>query len=203
MDKAIRYFPYILAFFHAIGVGIFLYFSSAPDLSYINIFMSAVLVLIAEKNLNKAAMIFAFIFITGYMIELVGVQTGLLFGTYEYQPAMGPLLFGTPIIIGATWYAVVAGAANIARYVRGSLLARALLAGFLAVLMDLAIEQVAVRYGLWQWEGVAIPLYNYLCWFVFGTIFAWVYLKFTDEINKTAFYLFWIWAAFFTILTLF
>jgi len=203
MAKAISYFGLVLVIFHVIGVGLFLYLNSAPSLSYLTILGSAILVLIAEENRVKSAIVFGIIFITGYLIELVGVQTGYLFGQYIYQDAMGPLIFGTPVIIGATWYATVAGAANVSRYVKAPILAQSILAGCLAVLMDMLIEQVAVSYGLWQWVGGEIPIYNYVCWFIFGSIFAFIYLKLTENKNKVAFHLFWIWIGFFSILTLF
>ena len=203
MAKAISYFGIILLIFHAVGIGLFLYLESAPDLSYLTILGSAILVLIAEESRSKSLLVFAFILFFGYLIELIGVQTGYLFGQYEYQTAMGPLLFGTPLIIGATWYATVAGAANISRFVKAPILAQSILAGCLAVMMDVLIEQVAISYGLWSWVGGDIPFYNYVCWFIFGTIFAFIYLKLTTHKNKLAFQLFWIWIAFFSILTLF
>ncbi len=203
MTKAISYFGLVLIIFHAVGIGIFLYLNAAPNLSYLTILGSAVMVLIAEENRTKSAIVFGIVFIVGYLIELIGVQTGYLFGQYIYQDAMGPLVFGTPVIIGATWYATVAGAANVSRFVKAPILAQSILAGCLAVLMDMLIEQVAVSYGLWQWVGGEIPIYNYVCWFIFGSIFAFIYLKLTPNKNKVAFHLFWIWIAFFSILTLF
>jgi putative membrane protein len=203
MDKAKKYFFPILVLFHLIGVGLFLYLKLAPGLSFLNILMSAVLVFLVEKEKKKAAIVFAIIIVFGFIIELIGVQTGLLFGEYLYASSMGPQLFGTPIIIGATWFAVIAGASNIARYVKGSVMSRAIIAGILAVLMDVLIEQVAVGYNLWQWKSGSIPFYNYLCWFIFGSIFAYLYLRITPEKNKLAVRLFCIWVGFFAILALF
>lgn len=203
MDRAIKFFPAILLLFHVIGVGLFLYLSAAPELSYLNIFMSAILVLLAEKEGKKAGMVFIIVFLAGFVIEFIGVQTGLLFGTYAYDSSMGPLVFGTPLIIGATWYAVIAGAASITMHLKGGIIIRSLVAGALAVLMDLFIEQVAIRYQLWSWDGGTPPLYNYICWFIFGSAFAFLYLKQTKHLNKTALYLFFIWLLFFSILTLF
>ncbi|MCB9225057.1 MAG: carotenoid biosynthesis protein [Crocinitomicaceae bacterium] len=165
--------------------------------------MSAILVLIAEKEQRKSIQIFAFIFVTGFLIELIGVQTALLFGEYTYEPSMGPLLFGTPFIIGATWYAVVAGAASVAGLFRLNIFLKSALAGMLAVIMDLFIEQVAIKYELWRWTDSQPPIYNYICWFVFGSMFAFLYIKNTKNLNKTALSLFWIWLLFFTVLTLF
>jgi putative membrane protein len=201
MDKAIKYFPPVLVIFHLVGISMFLIERKAPDLTFANLLLSACLVLLAEENLKKAILIFTLIFLGGFLIELIGVQTGLLFGNYWYEDAMGPLLFKTPIIIGATWYAVVVGAANISRYVKGSILSRAILTGLLTVLMDILIEKVAINYGLWNWQDGEIPYFNYFCWFIFSALFALVYLRFTDTINKTAVYLYFIWIGFFSLLT--
>ena len=202
MDKAIRYFPWALVFFHTIGIGMFLYMAKAPDYSYMNIFLSAMLVLFSEKIQLKSLLVFGVIFLSGYLIELIGVQTGLLFGSYVYLDAMGPLIFGTPIIIGATWYAVVVGAVSIIRPLKLNIFWKAVMSGILATVMDLLIEQVAMNYGLWQWEGDTVPLYNYICWFLFGSLFAFIYLKSTVNQNQTARYLYWIWLLFFLILTI-
>ncbi|MEO9534036.1 MAG: carotenoid biosynthesis protein [Crocinitomicaceae bacterium] len=203
MAKIKLYLFPLLILFHVIGVGLFLYFKVAPELSFLNILMSAIVVFLVEKDLKKAAIGFSVIFIIGFIIELIGVQTGYLFGEYIYASSMGPQLFGTPIIIGATWYAVIAGAANIANFVQGSTIAKGIVAGVLAVLMDVLIEQVAIGYNLWQWKSGSIPLYNYVCWFIFGSIFAYLYLRITPEKNKLAIQLFCIWIGFFAILALF
>ena len=203
MAKIKLYLFPLLILFHVIGVGLFLYFKVAPELSFLNILMSAIVVFLVEKDLKKAAIGFSVIFIIGFIIELIGVQTGYLFGEYIYASSMGPQLFGTPIIIGATWYAVIAGAANIANFVQGSTIAKGVVAGVLAVLMDVLIEQVAIGYNLWQWKSGSIPLYNYVCWFIFGSIFAYLYLRITPEKNKLAIQLFCIWIGFFAILALF
>ncbi|UKN03613.1 carotenoid biosynthesis protein [Paracrocinitomix mangrovi] len=203
MDKAIKYFPLALLIFHMVGIGIFLYFKQAPELSFVNILLSAILVFVSEKDLKKAFIPFIIIFISGFVIELIGVQTGYLFGDYVYHSSMGPQLFGTPLIIGATWYAVVAGASSLAVLVKGSMLARSVLAGMLSTLMDVLIEQVAVKYGFWQWDQGQIPFFNYVCWFAFATAFSYLYLNVSASGNKIGRYLFFIWIVFFTTLTFF
>ena len=202
MDRAIKLFPYFLLLFHAIGIGLFLYFSEAPELSYLNILLSALLVLFSEKLNIGSLLVFGIIFLFGFVIELIGVQTGYLFGTYVYEDAMGPLIYGTPIIIGATWYAVVLGSCSIARSFKANIFLQSLIAGALAVLMDLMIEQVAINYGLWAWEGGTVPVFNYVCWFIFGSLFSFIYLRSTSNLNETARYLYWIWLGFFSLLTI-
>ena len=198
-----KYLPFVLAFFHLIGLGIFIYNHKAPDLSYVTITLSALVVLLMEKKHQLTYLVFAVIFAGGYLVELIGVQTGYLFGEYSYLPSMGPTIMDTPIFIGACWYGVVVGAANIARYVKGSPLMRSLLAAILAVAMDIVLERTAIAYGLWSWINDSVPFYNYFCWFLFSFLFAWLYLRKTEEKNKLSVWLYIIWFLFFSILSIF
>ncbi|MBD3637951.1 MAG: carotenoid biosynthesis protein [Crocinitomicaceae bacterium] len=201
MDKVTNIFPIALAVFHVIGATLFIYLSKAPDFSYITIFLSAVLVALSEELNSKSLLLFLVIFCGGFLIELIGVQTGWLFGSYHYNTAMGPLIFGTPVIIGATWYAVVVSSCNWANRMAKHILIRSVLAGALAVLMDVVIEQVALHYELWSWKNDTVPWFNYLCWFVFGSLFSFIYFRYSKGQNRTAHYLYGIWFLFFTILT--
>ena len=45
-----------------------------------------------------------FIIISGFVIEVIGVNTGYPFGTYTYGEAFGPQLMGTPFMIGVNWF---------------------------------------------------------------------------------------------------
>lgn len=202
MSVVKKYTIHLLLIFHIIGIGLFIYLRAAPNISYLTILLSALLILANEPKSNSSILIFLTIFLLGYLIELIGIQTGWLFGDYYYQPAMGPMFMATPIIIGATWYAVVVGAANIARNIKASIIGRSLLAGIFAVFLDFFIEKVAISYGFWSWESGVVPFYNYLCWFIFSAVFAFVYLNFQKSINKSSIYLFIIWVGFFALLTL-
>lgn len=192
----------LILIFHLIGVVLFVYLQEAPDISYLTILLSALLVLVNEPKSERSLSLFGSIFLLGYVIELIGVQTGWLFGDYSYESAMGPVIMSTPIIIGATWYAVVVGAANISRKVNASILGRSLLAGVLTVFLDFFIEQVAINYGFWSWESGTVPIYNYLCWFIFSAVFAYAYLRFQKSDNRISVYLYIVWIAFFAVLTL-
>ena len=44
-----------------------------------------------------------FAFVIGLVTEIIGVNTGLLFGTYSYSSILGPKLFNVPLIIGLNW----------------------------------------------------------------------------------------------------
>lgn len=118
---------------------------------------------------------------SGYLIELIGTHTGLLFGDYEYGAVMGLRLFGVPLIIGVMWLVVTLSAWQIVQYGGLSIIRRFMLAGVLVVMFDLVLEQFAIVYGLWVWQGNEVPLYNYACWFVFSQLCFWLYQRFSPK----------------------
>lgn len=48
------------------------------------------------------------------IVELIGVNTGLLFGTYQYGENLGIKVFGVPFLIGINWGVITFLTANIA-----------------------------------------------------------------------------------------
>lgn len=108
----------------------------------------------------------------GFFAELIGVQTGILFGDYIYGSVLGLKIFDVPIMVGVMWALVM--------MVVWSLipekwrLYKIPVAGLLAVLYDLVLEHFATRFDLWTWDG-SIPLSNYVGWFVVSSLIAAVY----------------------------
>ena len=51
----------------------------------------------------KTLAVFCFIFIAGIIIEIIGVNTGLIFGNYSYGKGLGIKIWGTPLLIGINW----------------------------------------------------------------------------------------------------
>lgn len=195
-----RYFPIVLVIFHCIGLFLFIQSDSASELTWMNLSLCGLLVFLSESDWRKGFFIFTFIFTGGFLIELIGTKTGILFGNYEYGEVLGWKLMGVSLIIGVNWYAIVLAASNIARFVRTGTFLQAIIAGLLCVVLDIAIEPVAVKYAFWIWEGGEIPLFNYVTWFLFAVLFALIYLKNSPKLNKTAAWLFVIWLLFFLIL---
>lgn len=201
MRRFSPYFPYILLLFHVIGLVLFIRSESASDLTWMNLTLCGLLVFLGEENWKKNVLTFLIIFSGGFLIELIGTKTGYLFGNYQYGDVLGFKLFDVSLIIGVNWFAIVLASSNLVRKVNVPIIFKALLAALLAVLLDFVIEPIAVKYGFWTWKNDIIPLFNYLTWFVFAFIFSWIYLKNSIAVNKTAVWLYFIWLAFFIILS--
>ena len=88
------------------------WFISATPL---NLIISLVLLLLNSSDSNKTIMIAGIAFIIGMFTEILGVNYGLIFGTYFYGEALGPKLLGVPILIGYNWAMVLIITASIAQ----------------------------------------------------------------------------------------
>ena len=49
------------------------------------------------------------IYLGTFLLEVAGVATGAVFGSYRYTPALGALVWGVPPVIGWNWVLVVLG----------------------------------------------------------------------------------------------
>lgn len=108
------------------------------------------------------------------IIEVIGVATGDIFGSYEYKSALGPQVWNVPIIIGLNWLLIMLGAIGISRRI-GNTALFALSVGTLVILLDYLLEPVAVKLDYWEWNTHSIPLRNYLGWLIAGTVSAIIY----------------------------
>lgn len=201
MARVIPYFPAVLAIFHVVGFYLFTNDSTYASLTPINLMLCGVLVFLTE-SWRSMWVVYILIFILGYVAELVGVKTGLLFGNYYYSDVLGPKIFDIPIIIGVNWCITVACACSIFISFQLPLILKVLGSGLVATALDAIIEPVAIGYHFWVWENDTVPLFNYICWFIISAFFAWMYLIKSKSRNNTAFFLSFIWLLFFVGLNL-
>lgn len=196
-----KYYPYVLGLFHAIGIVLFIVNPNASDLSYLVLLLSGTLLLLSETFSIKKGLVYLSIFSFGFLIELIGTKTGYLFGTYHYDSALGYMWAGVPVIIGLNWLIIVIASVSIVRKLKVEHhIVCAFLAALLCTLMDVIIEPVATAYNMWSWNDTIIPVYNYVCWFIFSFIFALLYIKNSKKHNPTGVALYLIWVLFFLIL---
>ena len=121
-----------------------------------------------EGYTRRFWIISAVVFALGFLAEVIGVSTGLLFGTYSYGTTLGPQLFHTPLMIGVNWLLLVYCSFHIAGRFVEPLYFRSVVAGALMVVYDFALEPAAIYLDMWSWEGGAVPLQNYLAWGIIG-----------------------------------
>jgi len=171
-DKKVALATLVLIIFYAVGLyGIG--FSSNPGwfraLSPLNLLLTNVLLYSFHKTWNLSFLLFAAVaLLAGFISELIGVHTGLLFGSYTYGSSLGPKLWGIPLVISLNWLLLVYITGIIVQRLPINWVLRALLAAALMTFLDMFIEPVASVLDFWTWEGYHIPVVNYWGWLGVG-----------------------------------
>ena len=182
----------ILLLLYIVGIGA-LWFDVHPDfilLTPVNLLISLGLMLWRHPAKDRALWIFVGIcYIAGFVVEMAGVQTGLIFGEYKYGKVLGLKLWGTPLLIGVNWVMLVYTSAVVVDRLWGEmpLLPRIALAAAIMVALDVLIEPVAVAFGFWSWERGIIPLQNYIAGYVLAFALIALFYKLKGRVfNKAA-----------------
>lgn len=135
-------------------------------LTAVNLLITAFLMIWNYARIdNRLILACLFTYLTGFIVEVIGVQTGVLFGSYAYSGLLGPRILGTPLMIGVNWLLMIISVWSISILFFKKLLLAALMGAALMVLMDLLIEPFAIFFNLWTWENNDPPIQNYLAWF--------------------------------------
>ena len=116
---------------------------------------------LADKKFLIAFFSIAFL---GFIIEVIGVKTGLIFGKYSYGNGLGFKLLDVPLIISINWAMLIFAGIRIVSVIFANKIVSLVVAALLVTLIDLLIEQVAPRLDFWQFEGGLPGLHNYLGW---------------------------------------
>jgi len=126
-------------------------------------------------------------FVLGFVAELIGVHTGLLFGEYSYGSVLGWKVAEVPLTIGTNWLMLTYLCGSVVDRLPLKVPLKMLLAAGLMTLLDVLIEPVAIHLGFWTWHTATIPLANYLGWYgVSGGIFMVFYLLPFKKTNALA-----------------
>jgi bisanhydrobacterioruberin hydratase len=106
-----------------------------------------------------------------FTIEAIGVNTGIIFGQYEYGEGLGLKLLQTPIIIGINWLFLVYTTSAVIEKLKLPAYLKILLASTGMLLYDIVLEQVAPKLDMWHWQNEIIPFQNYGTWFALAVLF--------------------------------
>jgi uncharacterized membrane protein len=133
----------------------------------------------------KTMLVFAFIATTAFVLELVGVSTGVPFGNYQYDRGLGLMFHNTPLLIGFNWlFLVYSSHAIVSKFFTNRLLL-VLLGGALMLCYDLILECVAPVMKMWHFTTSYPPFANFFSWFIVSIIFHSLLVIFKIKIKNT------------------
>ena len=139
------------------------------ELTPLNLLLTGMILFHFETAKNRSYFIFLLTsIILGFAIEVLGVKTGSIFGNYTYSHVLGPHLLDVPLIIGLNWAILIYCSGLFAKRLFKNIFLQALIGACIMTILDFFIEPAAIELNFWRWEGEAIPLKNYLAWFIFS-----------------------------------
>jgi bisanhydrobacterioruberin hydratase len=172
----------ILLLFLIHFVGILGYISpfsnSFRQLSSISILAIITIIIYSQPNKSlKSYLVYSIIIFCGYLIEIIGVSTGEIFGSYQYGITLGRKILNVPPIIGVNWLMLLMATGDLVNRFKFNIFIASLLGAFLLVVLDILIEPVAIYHDFWKWDENLIPSQNYVAWFIVSFLLHLFHLK--------------------------
>ncbi len=106
-----------------------------------------------------------------FLVAVVGINTGVLFGSFEYGSTLPTTVAHIPLVVPLNWAMLLLSAYGFFSNAVSQRHLRALLASVVVFLLNLLIQPVGVKLGYWVWDTDTIPVQNYISWFVVSIIF--------------------------------
>lgn len=162
-------------------------------------------VLYYQKHWNIRIIAFClFVFAVTFAVEVAGVQSGRIFGVYKFGKTLGPKLWNVPIVMGVFWLLLVYCVGVMLKSIKYHTLLKAAIGAAMLVMLDVLMEPVAVKFGMWGFDKNRVPLMNYIAWFFVSFPLILLFLNLKAKVrNELAPYAFVVVTGFFLVANLF
>ena len=209
--ETIRHKPHllisILILYYSVGILLFMIGETRSlfnALTPFSLILSFGAVLVYQKELTrKLGIVFIAVFTGTFIIEIIGVNTGVLFGSYVYGNALGIKIFNTPVLIGLNWLILIYCTTAIVNHLFKEKVTRIILGSVMMVGYDLLLEYVAPVMAMWSWDTIYPGIRNFMMWFIISMVLHILFQAIDHRIeNKPARYLFLIQILFFSVIAL-
>lgn len=169
----------------ALGVVFHFAFSQLPYPADLCFFLAVFVHSSKIWGFKRTCIYLASAMVLGYSAEYFGINTGLLFGKYTYNPQDVGLIYGIPLFIPIDYgYLLYVGnmlciAISDRLFLKTHLLGLGLLTSVIMTLKDLSTDPIkSVVHQIWQWPNKGIyfgePIHNFIGWVIVFSILTWV-----------------------------
>ena len=144
----------------------------------LNLMIYLAVILFNVHEVNRKLLFALFIpFSIGMIAEIIGVNTGMVFGEYTYGANLGWKVMGVPWMIGVNWAVLTYCAASLSTRISKGFIPRVILASLIMIGLDLLMEVSAPVFDYWEFEGGTAPIQNYLAWLFVAIACQFLFLK--------------------------
>jgi uncharacterized membrane protein len=157
---------FIIVVFHIVGfVGFIINPSYFKSLSPVNLLLSfGLIVIMSQQTKWQFYGALCLVAVLGFFVEVLGVKTELIFGSYNYGQSLGYKWLSVPLLIGINWSMLLYCTSQFSKF--KNTFVNAFFGAALMVGLDFFIEQNASKFDFWYWKSNIIPIQNYIAWFV-------------------------------------
>ena len=133
--------------------------------------MFAIIIYTYVGDVKRLLLFVSGVFLCGWLVEVLGVHTGKIFGSYYYGNTLGYKIAAVPLLMGVNWVILIFSIGQMVKSfkIRNSILA-SLIGALMLITFDFFMEPVAMKFDYWQWDWHQIPLQNYIAWFIVSII---------------------------------
>ncbi|GAB4341453.1 MAG: hypothetical protein OHK0038_21150 [Flammeovirgaceae bacterium] len=166
---------------------------SFASLTPLNLLLTAFLLFVFQKPKDaKLYFWMLLVMVAGFLVEVLGVHTGLIFGNYAYGEVLGWKLWQVPLLIGVNWWILIHTTCQITFRWTESSFVQIFFPPLLMACIDILIEPIAIKHHFWGWQNNVVPIQNYLAWYFVSLLFSVVYYflfskQFSLEYNPMSF----------------
>jgi putative membrane protein len=172
-------------------------------LTPINLLLMFVFLIWTASKRNRIFYFFVlFAILLGLISEIIGVNTGFLFGKYSYGEVLGQKIWGVPLLISINWFMIVYASGIFTQNIlaKTPVAIQIAIGGIIATFFDWIMEPAAMKLGFWKWDNGIIPLSNYVTWFCISALLLVLFYRCKFVYHPFAVYLLLIQAMFFLVL---
>ncbi len=165
----------VIVIFHVVGLVGFLIPALQPYfmkmVPFHLLLMFAIIIYTYVGDVKRLLLFVSGVFLCGWLVEVLGVHTGKIFGSYYYGDTLGYKIAAVPLLMGVNWVILIFSIGQMVKgfKIRNSILA-SLIGAFMLITFDFFMEPVAMKFDYWQWDWHIIPLQNYIAWFIVSVI---------------------------------
>ena len=122
----------------------------------------------------------------GFLVEFLGVNYDLFFGSYEYGNNLGYKIGGVPIIMSINWLVLIFLTGSFTeKIIPNSLPLKVIFASLLMVFIDIFLEICAPKLDYWKFNEEIVPMSNYNSWFIISAICLYIYFRLIKDKEYT------------------
>ncbi len=181
-----------------VGLVILKYKPFFQSILVFQLLIAAVIVLLSQPKSSSKYYLFIIIgFAVGFFAEMLGVQTGWLFGDFYFTEKLRFLVAGVPLIVGVNWVVFSLSSFSVLPEKMPAPL-KHFIAAILMVILAFFLEIMAVSNELWVWKNSShFPTYkNFVDCFLIALVMQLLIYFFQLQKNKIAAIFFYVFLLF-------